>query len=233
MKKYILIIIFQLYLLNNYAQTEWFYRNTINQELTFKTDFSCFKNLSLIINSGGLYQGKYVALIGKDSVSLVSAIGDYFRLPGIHYSKNQFKSYVAVNSPSRDNLYIILTFCYEKLYCVSLYAKGSYYVSNIKRDFARQFDWKKVYVSNTETNDSIVHYGNRIVTYGNKLKEIRQSGENKKFEYIYEENLVLGNCVLTIMDKDIQKRIPSWCGNSRDSNTWEKLEKYLKTLEIK
>jgi hypothetical protein len=201
--------------------------------LTFKTDFSSYKNLSLIVNSGGLFQGKYVALIGKDSVDLALAIGEYFRLSGRHSSKNQFKSYVAINSPNKDSLYIILTFCYDKLYCVSLYAKGSYYVGNIRRDFARQFDWKKVNVSKTETNDSIVNYGNRIVTYGNKIKEVRQSGENKKFEYIYEENLVLSSCALTIMDKDIQKRIPSWCGNSRDGNTWEKLEEYLKTFKNK
>ncbi len=219
MKRTIIHIIFLTILSNSFAQTEWFYRDMINKPLVFKTPVDSFLNLSLIVNDK--------VKIGQDSINLITAIGERYALPGHMYRNSPIKSYVYTKSLNKDSMFVILSFCFDKLYSISLYAKGSYYVNNIRRKYLRNFDWEITRSQVISKHDSEVKDATSITYYGQRDVEFNQSGKNKYYMFVYNENYINGTCEFVIRDKEIQDRIPSWCGNSRDNNTWEKLKIFL------
>jgi hypothetical protein len=215
MKRILVLITLLLFSGHLYSQTIWFCRDIINHELEFLTPIDSFKNIIPIIN------GKVA--INNDTINLRSIDKYYYDLC---YDKDKVKSYYLSLGVRNDSLLVILRFTYDRLFEISISAKGSYYLNNIKFDLFRLFKLKKD-ISYNMSSDSVVNYGNRIVTYGEKRTSMVLYGINKNAYISYYEDFATSQGQIVLRDKKTSELMPSLCGICNDGRTWEKLKKYI------
>jgi hypothetical protein len=217
MKRFLPLLIILLFCGYSYSQTQWFFRETANIELQFLTPVDSIKNIYPIDNG--------ITIINEDTVNLKMIHKKYYSAPFGFY-KDKIKSYYLFRGRRNDSMTIVLDFCYDKLFQVSFFAKGSYYLNNIKYDCRRILDPKSG-TGYTTTSDSVINYGDRIITYGERRSSMNWHGSNKEIIFYYEEDYITAEGYYTISDKKIMDLMPFWCGICNGRRTWEKLEKYL------
>lgn len=207
---------FILIVSNSFSQSEWMTRNLVNVPLKLLTHKDSIPNLVKVENG--------VVNHEVNSFELKEVIPQYTESSA--YSKDEVTTYWLDNSQNTEVM-ILLSFVYNRLYKIELYTLNSYYLSNFKLSYAFHFKRKNQKNSIRTSSDSIVNYGNRIVTYGERYSEFESRGENKKLKYTYYEHLEKRYGHLILFEKAILNKMPYWCGYGRKNRNWVKVKKYL------
>lgn len=224
MKFFLLFLFIQCGFL--YGQQEWFFRNNINQELTFKTHIDSFPNTLYAIEND-------IVIVKEDTVNLKEKVGQYYHGLMRFYSKH-IRTYIYCNSKLNDSLITILSFCFDRLIQVDVYARGSVFLNNIKYDVNNILKLK-YYQGRRISLDSTIRYNDMHVDYGKRAISEYWHGSNRVINMRYSENFISVSGHIMLQDKRVFKRMPSWCGTEallqrysfRKPRTWENLEKYL------
>ena len=212
------VFFFIIYTGNCFSQTEWLTRNNINHPLQLLSPIEHFNNI-YPIKDGIVY-------LNNDSINLKN---HYNRYNGHYFesTNSNFKSYFLLLNKPQDSLSVILHFAYNKLIEISIFARGNYYLNSLKYDADRLFK-NRGEKSYTLRSDSVVNFGNRIITYGQRPTDLYWYGSSKKVYFIYEESFLTGEGMLKISDKKSIRLFPSRCGVGWGIRNWNRLEKYLK-----
>ena len=216
--KNIILAIFIFLSIGSYGQSSvWVTRNLANYPLSFLSHKDSISNIYLIKN-GKSYNG-------KDSISLKDSVPNYYEIRSFYKSK--IETYILWNSHEFDGLFIVLEFVNNRLFQVNMFTKNPYYLSNFKLEISRQFKSRDINKEYTIKSDSTIDYGHKIVSYGEQYVTHSQYGGSKQIGFNYYEDIKNSNGYFRIYDKELLKRIPSWCGTGNQGNTWVDLEKYI------